>query len=253
MYRLAVDLVEPYPLLCLFIAVAIVWTWRKQPEARGRLVWIAVPFSILVILSLPFTGYLALGSLEWQYPPLAKVPEGTQALVVLAGAVRAPVGERVELGDSTLYRCLLAAELYRQADGCPVIASGGDAGAGSPGLTLAGAMREFLIRQGVPPSDVLAEDQSRTTLENASYTAELLREREISQIVLVTSASHLPRAVRCFRAQGLTVTPTGCDYRATSYGWRSDGLFPSTAALGKVHEAWHEWLGMAWYAVRGRM
>ncbi len=55
------------------------------------------------------------------------------------------------------------------------------------------------------------EEESRTTWENAVYSARLLREAGIERVVLVTSAAHMPRSRWCFEQQGLEViaAPSG--------------------------------------------
>ncbi len=70
-------------------------------------------------------------------------------------------------------------------------------------------------------------------------------------MILVTDATHMPRALRCFRAQGIEVVPAPCNYRTTPLRWSIAMLIPQYYALGGFHAAAHEWLGMAWYRLRG--
>ncbi len=161
-------------------------------------------------------------------------------------------GTRVELGGDTLYRCLRAAEVYRQGKPCPVLVSGGKVNPEAPGPTLAAAMRDFLLRQGVAEEDLIVEDRSTTTYENAVESCRLLEERGLHKIVLVTDAAHMYRAADCFRKQGAEVVPCGCRYRATGMEWSPWAFVPNPAAAGASQEALHEWLGTAWYRLRGR-
>ena len=63
-----------------------------------------VPFGILGFVSLPVVGHLALGSLEWCYPPQDNVADDAGAIVVLSGYVRPPSdngsGSRVGVGHA---------------------------------------------------------------------------------------------------------------------------------------------------------
>ena len=113
-------------------------------------------------------------------------------------------------------------------------------------------MRDFLIGVGVNPADVLLEDQSRTTYENAVGCARLLRGRQVGTVVLVTDAVHMYRAERCFRKQGLTVIPAPCNYRATEFRWSLPAFLPHAHAAVGSQEVFHEWLGTLWYWCRGR-
>ena len=140
------DVLTPMALLHLAVLLAIVRLWRKQKECRRRLRWVAVPFLLLTLLNSPPAAYLALGSLEWPYPPSDEVPRDAGAIVVLAGSVRPPdrVRTRPELGPSTLYRCLHAAALHRAAPDLPVLVSGGELDEG--GLSSAGVMRSASLK-----------------------------------------------------------------------------------------------------------
>ena len=200
-YRFIVTLLQPFPLLYLLILWALVRLWRNSLGNRRWLLVVIVPFGVLGFVSLPVVGHLALGSLEWRYPPQNEVPEDAEAIVVLSGYVRPPNGAaaEVELGSDTLLRCLHAARLYK-AKPRPILVSGGKVVPGTPGPTLAQAMRDFMVSQGVKEQDLLMEDRSSTTYENAVLSGDVLSSRGIHKIVLVTSASHMRRGERCFRA-----------------------------------------------------
>ncbi len=255
MYRLLTDLAQPAALLVLLTALAVANLWRKPRVGRRRLLLLTIPFVLLLVWCTPVVGYLTLGSLEWRYPPLDKRPEDVEAIVVLSGYVRVldEEGTQVELGEDTLYRCLRAAEVYRQGKPCPIVVSGGKVDADAPGPALAVVMRDFLRQQGVADGDLIVEDRSRTTYENAVECCRLLNERGIHRIVLVTDATHLGRASACFRKQGADVVPCGCRYRAARLEWSVPTFLPDPAAARGSAEACHEWLGTAWYRLCGRM
>ena len=160
---------------------------------------------------------------------------------------------QAELGEESLYRCLHAARLYHRGEPCPVLVSGGKVDPDRPGPTLADLMRDFLLRLGVAEEDLIVEGRSRTTYENAVESAALLREHGIEKIQLVADAVDLLRAALCFRKQGLDVLASGCNYRATGWRWRLFGFLPSPGAAKAVERVTHEWLGVAWYWLRGRI
>lgn len=254
MYRFLADFLQPFLLLYLLTGLALANLWRKRTETRGRLLLVTLPFLGLIVICTPAVAYLALGSLEWRYPPQYDRPDDVEAIVVLGGAMWPPdeLRLRAELGQDTLYRCLHAARLYRQGKPCLVVVSGGIVEPDTPGPTLAELMHDFLREQGVAEADLLVEDKSRSTYENAVGTRTLLRQRGIDKILLVTDATHLRRAQRCFRAQGFEVTPSGCRYRATSFEWSPFEFLPSPHAARHVQQVAHEWLGMAWYRLTGK-
>ena len=67
---------------------------------------------------------------------------------------------------------------------------------------------------GVPASAVLRNDQARTTAEEAQRINQLAAEQGWKQLILVTSAFHMPRALASFQHQSdLQIIPVACDYR----------------------------------------
>jgi uncharacterized SAM-binding protein YcdF (DUF218 family) len=73
------------------------------------------------------------------------------------------------------------------------------------------------------------------------------------KVLLVTDAWHLPRAVACFRKQGVEVVPAGSAYRCLSLDWNGATLVPSAEALEATCRAGREWLSLAYYRLRGKI
>jgi uncharacterized SAM-binding protein YcdF (DUF218 family) len=255
MYRVASDLLQPFFLLYLLVGLLLLNLWRKRRDDRRRLMVLTLSFALLTLCCVPAMGYLGLGSLEWPYPPLEQRPADAQAIVVLSGYIHPPVpGQtRPDMGEDTLCRSIRAVELYHQGSPCPILVSGGCLDEEGHGPACAPLMRDFLVQMGVPASDVIVEDRSRTTWENAVESSKLLDSRGIRKIVLVTDAAHLFRAARCFRKQGLDVIPCGCRYRATSLPNELSSFLPSPGGGRGLQAAWHEWLGTVWYWLQGRV
>jgi len=253
MYSLAEYLLRPHLLLCLAVGLALIHLWRQGSEGRRRLRWLLIPFVGMLLLCMPATTYLATGSLEWFHPPLRERPTDVGAVVVLGGYLRPADSMRPEpeLGMDTLYRCVKAAEVYRQGAPLPVLVSGGPTDADGSGPAIAELMRDFLQRLGVKSADLWVEGRSRTTHENAVFSCEMLSRRGIRRIVLVTDAAHLPRALGCFRKQGVEVVPCGCRYHDGTFSPSLESFLPDPAAARGFQDAWHEWLGLGWYWFRG--
>jgi uncharacterized SAM-binding protein YcdF (DUF218 family) len=246
-------LMRPYAVLFVVSGLALANLWRGRRETRVRLLGLALPFGILALLSLPVISYLALGSLEWRYPPREHSLSGVGAIVVLAGNADPPdaTRRRAQIGHTTLYRCLHASDLVRGGAGCPVLVSGGKVDPRIPGPPCSEFMRDFLLAMKINPSDILVEGRSRTTGENAAECSQVLRGLGIRKVILVTDAAHMHRAVRCFRKQGIEVIPSACRHRATQFNPSLLGFLPSATAAQNTLEALHEWVGMAWYWWKG--
>jgi uncharacterized SAM-binding protein YcdF (DUF218 family) len=255
MYFTFVELLQPFPVLFLLMAVALVVLWLRWRGGRRTLIVLSILFGLLTLLCLPAVAHFVLGSLEWQYTPLTQRPENCEAIVVLAGSIKPAEALRPEpeLSMDSYYRCLEAVRLYRNGARCPVLVSGGKVNADDPGPPCAEVMRTFLVQLGVAPEDVIVEGRSQTTYENARFSQELLQERHLERIVLVTDATHLFRAERCFRKQGLDVVPAPCNFRAGSFDWSLRTFLPSPWAAVYGEDAAHEWVGSIWYWLKMRM
>ncbi len=246
----------PIPVFLWLLGIAaLAALWVRRQEKRRRLLVLTVAFLLLTLYGMPLTAYLLLRPLEAPYPPLERRPDGIQAIVVLGGGVRASESEWLPaLPDETgLYRCLRAAQIYHQGPPCPVLVSGGVVDTDRPVPSCARVMRDLLTRLGVPAADVIEEDASASTYENAVECVRILRERSLTRVLLVTDASHLERAVRCFRKQGLDPIPCGCHYRTLHFDWAVTDFLPNPADTDGARAALHEWLGLAWYVLHGRV
>lgn len=258
MYAFLLELLHPFLLCFLAIVVVLVIMWRRRSASRRVLLLLSVPLALLYLFCTPAVSYLAQGTLEWGYPPAdpgaTRAPAG--AIVVLSGGIYPPDATRSEavLAPDTIYRCLHAVDLYQNPAGpCPIVVTGGKVDPADKGPALGDAMKEFLSKLGVAESDIVIERESQSTHENALFSAPLLRERGIEKIILVTEATHLPRSVRCFRKQGLEVIPSGCCYRATKFEWSLFQFLPSPDAADANQRVVHEYLGLGWYWLNGRI
>jgi uncharacterized SAM-binding protein YcdF (DUF218 family) len=65
--------------------------------------------------------------------------------------------------------------------------------------SLAALMKDYAAHLGIPARDILTEDRSRSTEENALYTRKLLSRKGYKSIILVTSPYHSKRASVIFR------------------------------------------------------
>lgn len=172
---------------------------------------------------------------------------GAQAIVVLSGGIHfnSPEYGGPTVDETTLERVRYAARLHRLT-GLPLLVSGGHV----PGVTvtLADAMKKTL-EEDFGIADVMVEGGSRDTHENAIFSAPLLKQANAHTVILVTHASHMPRAVRAFSETGLRVIPAPTVFTYTSFDSPTSYL-PRLSGLGESHYAIYELAGGLWYALR---
>lgn len=174
-------------------------------------------------------------------PPIPGMrPGGPAQAVVVLGAGRTRRGETFRVPPRGLRRAE-AGLAVAEAERLPLLLSGGRANGEGPSeaALMAEALRHRW-RDAVP----WLEENSRTTWENARFSAALLKDHGIRRVVLVTDAAHLCRAALSFRAQGIEIEP-----HATS-PLPSPGWMPSAEALALLPEIYYEWLALLIYKLR---
>jgi len=242
-----------YPLglsLGLCLLALLVLTWGRRRWAAGLIlmavVWVGS-------WSLPVVSDALRESLEGQFAnrPIAALP-AAEVAVVLGGAMRAgpPEWPYPDLGAAA-DRIWHAARLFHAGKVQYLLMSGGTLawqGARQPETE---AMRRFLLDLGVPDAALLFEDRSRTTRENALYSAELIRARGFQRVLLVTSALHMPRALASFRAVGIEAIPAPTDFEVMPESPHPLRWLPDAEALAASTRALKEYLGLWGYRWRG--
>jgi uncharacterized SAM-binding protein YcdF (DUF218 family) len=106
---------------------------------------------------------------------------------------------------------------------------------------------------GVPEDQLIIEDKSRNTRENATFTRKLLNPQSNQTWFLVTSAYHMPRSVGIFRKVGFNIIPYPVDFRTFA---TARDFWPTNPVIDKfimIDLAAHEWLGLAAYHLSGKI
>lgn len=240
------------PPTSLFLLGAIGWLLRRRWRRTGT-ACIVVACALAYVLSSGWGARMIVAPLEARAPALkAGDAQGAGAIVVLAAGryAMAPDYGGEEVPDYiALARLRYAAHLQRTT-GLPLLVSGGNATPDgryrAKALAMARALREDF---GVPVRWV--EGESDNTDENARFSARLLRPDGIARILLVTDAMHMPRSVGAFERAGLQVVPAPTVYFAADPQRHWTQLLPSAEQLRRSCYALYEWIGLAWYAVKG--
>jgi uncharacterized SAM-binding protein YcdF (DUF218 family) len=203
---LAALLLPPVPLLVLVLVGARLILWQRFMG------WMLVLLSVTLLWLGACTG---VG--EWmgrafmsQPPPLSAdrlaalkkaAASGRPGVVVLMlGGGReafAPEYGVASLSEPSLERLRYGVWVSRET-GAPMMFSGGLGHASEPGTTEADVAAEIAQREFLRPMRWV-EPKSRDTRENAQYSAALLRDLDVQQVVLVTHGWHMPRALRAFK------------------------------------------------------
>lgn len=92
-------------------------------------------------------------------------------------------------------------ELYRHGLAGKVITTGGPGG--DPNFTEAGVARNYLVAQGIPPEDILVEDESASTSETILDVAEIMLRNHMRTCLVVSDGYHLFRVKQQMRKKGI--------------------------------------------------
>ncbi len=252
-----------YPLTWVVLLLSAATVLALFPVSPKRLRWVRLlvlsSLLLLVTISSPLIAYPLIGSLEsWYQPPQLTQSDRFDAIVVLGGGIneKGSLRPTTEPSSYSRNRTTCGVDLYQQGYAPTLVLTGGDGRIFGTGPQEAVEMKRWAVRLGVPMSAIKIDTEARNTYENATGTKQLLGP---SAILLVSSASHLPRAVPVFTKQGFRVTPAPCDYVARHLpqeSWDDSDLFdflPNETALHHTTEAVSEIAGMVIYWLAGKL
>jgi uncharacterized SAM-binding protein YcdF (DUF218 family) len=245
-------LVQPVSLV--FILGMLGWILVANGRKRAGLAVSAVGLLFFGLASFTTAGVLLIMPLEDRFPRPKTMPDQISTIIMLGGATAGRVStargvvEFNEAGDR-LAETLKLAQLYPQAK---IVLSGGSGLLVADEETEAVTAQRFLTDLGVGPSRLLLERESRNTHENAALTLAMLGGGAEGNVVLVTSAFHMPRSVGIFRKAGLEVIAWPADYRSAGSETAGIDIVNPVLNLTTTGVAIREWIGLAIYALTGR-
>jgi uncharacterized SAM-binding protein YcdF (DUF218 family) len=234
------------------LLLALVLGWRRRTLSRAAL-RIGIALEVVCLVLMTPVGANAL--VAWQ-ESRAPLPEACAApppntIVVLSGGIRrdaADADDFATLNVASLQRTIAGAELARRTPDAQLILAGGPRIGGRNDVSQAAVMATIAEGFGVPAASIRAESLSTTTWENATRVR-ALDPPPPQRIWLVTSATHMPRALLAFRAAGFEPCAYPADRRASPFDGPAD-LLPSAGAIANTDAVLHEWIGEAAYRVR---
>jgi uncharacterized SAM-binding protein YcdF (DUF218 family) len=171
-------------------------------------------------------------------------PIKAEAIVVLGGGVSS---EGIPLRASA-ERAQKGAQLWKAGYAPLVLVSGGYTVTGA--RAEAESMAIVLAGLGVPQKAVILESASLNTFDNAVESRKLLAKRNLRQILLVTSRTHLLRSTLIFQKQGMKVTPIPAEQQPFEMDWN---LGPSWERAQSLQGTLNEYFGLLGYWVQGKL
>jgi len=198
--------------IVVLLAVVAVWWWRR-PASRGPWRLLVTLLAILYLASTPvgadlFAAGLTRGMSRVMTPADAR---GADAVVILGGGVQTVETGGVvlsQLGSIASLRILEGARVSKLIGARVVIVSGGIADERLELRPEGEQMATALIAAGVPADRIFVDLLAKNTHDHPRTVRPLLEANHVGQFVVVTSSTHMRRALSVFRAAGYDPVPS---------------------------------------------
>jgi len=229
--------------LCLLAGLAL---HRRGPRISHALLTLGV-LSFVGFLDIPALplDHWVLAPLENRFP-VPEAPARVDGIILLGGAVNANMADGQPILISARERMTEFLVLARRYPNARLLFTGGSGSIWLGAPSEAAVAQQFSAQQGLDVKRVSIEGASRSTWENALFSRNLVQPCAGETWILITSASHMPRAVGVFRRLGWKVLPWPVDYKTDNV--RTIDLAPHLALLDT---ALHEWAGLLDYRLMG--
>ena len=116
-------------------------------------------------------------------------------------------------------------------------------------MSIAKVMQDVLLSWGIDKEKRIIEDLAKTTLESAEYSLKKLEEEGYQRIILITSALHMRRSVKCFKESESKIIPAPVNYIFEKEPLNILDFLPNAGLLCNNFHALHEWIGLVYYSL----
>jgi uncharacterized SAM-binding protein YcdF (DUF218 family) len=248
----------PVPLCLEVFLVGLLLLCFTRKQKTGKTL-VALGATLLFLFSSHPVSDRLLAPLEKRYPPLSissgaplAVRLGQVKFIVVLGSGFAPDPNcpvQMQFDDGSIARLVEGVRVVKVLSGCKLIVSGAPEREGAP--LMAQAMAQLAQGLGVGRQDIILDGNSPDTEAEARNISPVVGKQPF---ILVTEASHMPRALALFRKQGTDPIADPTDYRADrDQSFLPQDLIPDAGGLAGSERAVYEYLGLAWVKVRGRI
>jgi len=238
--------IMPFPLGMLLFILGLIFLFR------GRLIKAKVALSIsilwLFLISYPPFANTLLYTLEQSIPTLKTAPKNIQYIYVLGNGHHTDNTQPItsQVNEVSSVRLNEAIRLYKQLDEQPIIIVSGYSGLYDP--TSGAVMQEKLaLALGVKKEKLHVEPNPKDTQEEAIAAKKYIGD---APFILVTSASHMQRALHFFKYEGLTPIPAPTNHLAYINHPHYFSFFDQDA-IHKTYIFWYEKVGLLWQKIKG--
>ena len=236
----------PLPIGVLFIILALILLYRNKTKPAKFMLTLSILW--LFFFSYSPVANTLLYSIESNNPTLHNAPENVKYIYVLGGGHHTDENLPItsQIVETSVVRLNEGIRLYHQLHEEATIIVSGYSGLFDP-TTHAVMQKKLALALGVKKEKIILLPEPRDTEEEAIAAKELLGDKPF---ILVTSASHMTRAIHFFKNEGLDPIPAPTNHLASIQHPNYTNFF-SSDALEKSRIVFHEVLGLIWQKLKG--
>jgi uncharacterized SAM-binding protein YcdF (DUF218 family) len=238
-----------YPLSLLFAGFLVILVFYRRRYTRWGFAFVLLLF---YSVSAPIVVQPLVRWLEGPRPGLEALRPHYDVAIVLTGMVdlRRSRPGYIEF-NASVDRILAGIRLVKRGIADKLFIVGGSGNPFNRCASEARVLRTFALEFGLNDEQVLTEEVARNTYESAVQAAEIIRAGHYRDLVLITTALHMPRAAATFHKQGLLPDLYAVDFQSGREGITVFHLFPSARALEAMTYVVHELVGRVMYRLQG--
>jgi uncharacterized SAM-binding protein YcdF (DUF218 family) len=235
----------------ILVLLTIWWCFTKKKIRKKRIGMITI--ILFLFFSNPYIIYKI--TLLWQVKRVYMQPhEKFEAGILLTGFMHFEKTTGLGYFGKASDRFIQTVLLYKAGNIKKIMVTGGSGSVFRQQYKEADFVQDELVKMGIPIQDIIIENQSRNTFENAQYTKKVLDSMKINApYLLITSATHMRRSQQVFNNQGIITNPYPCDYNEIhepQVFWES--IFPSYKAFKNWEVFLKESVGLLVYKSTGK-
>lgn len=193
---------------------------------------------------------------SWEIPSIkaTSIHEPYDVGIMLGGAMRYYNSDmdRIVYGKG-VDRFLHVISLYQEGKIKKILLSGGSGLLTNQQYKEADLLKDLLLKMNIHPEDIIVENKSKNTRQNALFTSEIIQKSFAGKkILLITSGYHMRRSLKCFEKTGLHADPFSVDEYSGKGLYTPDKIIiPDAEYLNGWDILMHEWVGYFSYWLAG--
>lgn len=233
--------VEPLGMILSLLLLGL-FLWFRKKERLAQYVLGSGVLLLFLFSYQPFSNLL-LSTLENEYPKYARTQDVGYIHVLGSGHTTDPSKPlSSQISDAGIKRVLEGVLLHLENSGSKLVFTGY---AGDTNISNAQMNATLAKALGVKEENIIINPLPKDTREEALFAKEIVGEEAF---ILVTSATHMPRAMRLFGSVGLDPIAAPTDFKKDQTSFLD---VPSIQNLSNSKRAVHEYLGILWSRLRG--